>query len=263
MFNIVFGIIYIILAIIQFSAMITGFIEVFGVFFGFIAAIIIAPMPIVGEIVGMIGAIKNWGWSTLSAVILFWGLPIFGIIYYAIDKWKDNNYDFKYNTRNRSLIKIEDNYNIISKIDDFVNNNNQITQKQIDQIKKENIVDEKAYVQKSTLNDNKLEKLNIETPINNNYNVSIFNGKWKNYKNIINIQNSKIILIDTNESIIIKEIISHINDYYILNAVDTSNSSVYNIEIHLLDLSELFIYIKKFGKEYLKGTFKKSNNILY
>jgi len=261
MFRKIFKILYIILAIIQFSAMITGFVEVFGVFFGFIAAIIIAPMPIVGEIFGMIGAKRNWGWSTFSTIILFWGLPIFGMVCYIMDKWKDNSTYYKYNINNQSLIRSD---NIISNFSDFSINNTTINEIKFNLIKKNevNFKKENAVIIKSCNSNVKPIKVGIDNTNNQeNAIISIFNGKWGNYKYTIEILNNRIMLIDVYENIMIKEVVSINNDYYIFNATNGDNSIEYCIEMHLLDLSELFIFIKKNGKEYLKGTFKKRNGI--
>ncbi len=42
-------------------------------FFAGIIAVLIAWSPIVGTVLGMVGAHYAWGWSWLSAFLLFWG----------------------------------------------------------------------------------------------------------------------------------------------------------------------------------------------
>ena len=83
-----------------------------------------------------------------------------------------------------------------------------------------------------------------------------FNGKWKNIKYIIKISNNSIIILELNEIIYINEIISYIHDYYILNGINYNIN--YYIEMHLLNTLELFLLIKKDGKDYIRGIFNKS-----
>ena len=55
----ILGIGWFILGIIQFAAIVTGFIEALGGFFGIIAAFILGEIPILGTIMGIRGAVIN------------------------------------------------------------------------------------------------------------------------------------------------------------------------------------------------------------
>ncbi len=67
-------IIYFALGVTQFLALVTGIQEI-GVHWllSGIAALIIAPIPIVGTIGGIYGAIEGWGWPWMQATSLFVG----------------------------------------------------------------------------------------------------------------------------------------------------------------------------------------------
>jgi len=67
---------WIIIGLLQFAAMVNGFIETLGGFFGFIGALVLGQLPIIGTIMGIIGAMKSWNWSIWQAVGLFIGAPI-------------------------------------------------------------------------------------------------------------------------------------------------------------------------------------------
>lgn len=73
--------IYLIIGFWQFFAIVDG-LEVWYGFHGFIATILaffIAQFPIIGTLVGINGAVDAWGWSWLSAILLYlgpWILPI-------------------------------------------------------------------------------------------------------------------------------------------------------------------------------------------
>jgi hypothetical protein len=45
---------------------------------GFVIAFFIGPIPVVGTVLGMVGAHSAWGWSWLAAFILFFGPLIAG-----------------------------------------------------------------------------------------------------------------------------------------------------------------------------------------
>jgi len=76
-----FSILMMVLGLVQFAAIVNGFTYTFGSFFGFIIAFILGEMPILGTIMGIIGAVNNWGWSLFQAILLFFGVPaaFFGI----------------------------------------------------------------------------------------------------------------------------------------------------------------------------------------
>jgi hypothetical protein len=65
-----------ILGLVQFFAIVTGFVNSLGSFFGIIAAFILAEIPVLGTIMGIRGAVNNWGWSFLGAILLFVVAPI-------------------------------------------------------------------------------------------------------------------------------------------------------------------------------------------
>jgi hypothetical protein len=71
---------WIILGFVQLAAMLNGLNDVFGNFLGFIAALILGQIPIVGTILGIRGAVINWDWHILQAIGLFVGAPIVMII---------------------------------------------------------------------------------------------------------------------------------------------------------------------------------------
>ncbi len=63
--------IYIAMGLFQCSAIFAGFAYTFGKFFGFILALILGEMPILGTIMGIVGACKGWGWSIGKALLIF------------------------------------------------------------------------------------------------------------------------------------------------------------------------------------------------
>lgn len=71
-----FYVFMLILGLVQFAAMVNGFTNTLGPFFGFIAALILGEIPILGTIMGIIGAVNNWGWNVFPAILLFFGVPI-------------------------------------------------------------------------------------------------------------------------------------------------------------------------------------------
>jgi len=265
---------YIILAIIQFLAIITGFVEIFGGFFGFIIAVIIAPIPIIGEIIGMIGAIRNWGWSPISAVLLFWGLPIASYLYFKKKLRKENKIDkiltiSKATSQGSEIIK-ED---IVPKIqiskDKIVSEESNQNLSTTEQKIIENEVNDKTSSKHTSVSDDNVfvEELknlpNIEIKVDEgsikiDKDISKYYGRWKNYNNIIEIKKDIILLENSNTNIIIKEVISKNNDYYKIVAEDIEKISKYYIELHFLEFAEIYILIKKNGIDYLSEIFKKS-----
>jgi hypothetical protein len=51
-----------------------GFIDALGGFFGFIAAFILAEIPILGTVMGIRGAMNSWGWEFVPSLLLFIGV---------------------------------------------------------------------------------------------------------------------------------------------------------------------------------------------
>lgn len=76
----ILGIGWFILGIIQFAAIVNGFIEILGGFFGIIAAFVLGEIPILGTIMGIRGAINNWNWDVFPAILIFVGVPAVGFI---------------------------------------------------------------------------------------------------------------------------------------------------------------------------------------
>ena len=66
---------YIILGFLQIAAFAAGLNVWLGIpiFLGFIIAMFVGPMPVVGTILGMVGAHSAWGWSWFAAFMLFFG----------------------------------------------------------------------------------------------------------------------------------------------------------------------------------------------
>lgn len=66
---------YIVLAFVQFFAIWSG-VEIWlgiGSFFAGILSFFLAPIPLVGTVLGVYGAVEAWGWSWLQAGALFFG----------------------------------------------------------------------------------------------------------------------------------------------------------------------------------------------
>lgn len=75
-----FGIAYLIIGLAQLFAVQDWFINYldWGSLFSFIAALFVTYIPLVGSILGVIGAYEYWGWSWLAAILLFfWYVPVF------------------------------------------------------------------------------------------------------------------------------------------------------------------------------------------
>jgi hypothetical protein len=69
-------VIYIIIGLVQIAAFMSGIIDWWGIPW-WIAVFIASPLsyvPILGTILGIMGAIKAWGWTPLAAILLF-GCP--------------------------------------------------------------------------------------------------------------------------------------------------------------------------------------------
>lgn len=88
----IFPIVYFVLAIIQFLALVTGIQEI-GVHWllSGIVAFLIATIPIIGTIGGIYGAVEGWGWPLYQAITLFVGpllltAAIVGISYLLEEK---------------------------------------------------------------------------------------------------------------------------------------------------------------------------------
>jgi hypothetical protein len=82
---------WILLGFIQLAAMLNGLSDVFGKFFGFIIALILGELPIIGTILGIRGAIVNWNWPIWKALALFIGAPIAMIFLMGLGSKNDNN----------------------------------------------------------------------------------------------------------------------------------------------------------------------------
>lgn len=61
---------YFILSFAQFFAVIDFF---GGGFLGFIGAVFVAPIPLLGTVFGVLGAHNEWGWSWTQSILLFVG----------------------------------------------------------------------------------------------------------------------------------------------------------------------------------------------
>jgi len=77
-----------ILGVIQFSAIVNGFIDMLGGFFGIIAAFVLSEIPVLGTIMGIRGAVNNWNWDVLPAILLFVGVPAIAILFSLISSKK-------------------------------------------------------------------------------------------------------------------------------------------------------------------------------
>ena len=72
----IIGIGWFVLGLIQFAAIVNGFVDILGTFFGIVASFVLGEIPILGTIMGIRGAVNNWGWEILPAILLFIGAPI-------------------------------------------------------------------------------------------------------------------------------------------------------------------------------------------
>ena len=58
-------------------------IDSLGKIYGFILALILRQCPIIGGVMGIIGAVKAWEWPWWGAALLFFGIPILLILFNA------------------------------------------------------------------------------------------------------------------------------------------------------------------------------------
>ncbi len=82
-----FGIAYFIVGFAQFFAIQDWFIHYlnFGTFISFIAAMFLTYIPLLGSVLGVIGAHEYWGWSWIAAFLLFfWYVPAYLVLFVLI-----------------------------------------------------------------------------------------------------------------------------------------------------------------------------------
>ena len=65
-------VVYSALGILQIAAIVTGVTESLG-FIGIVLAVVLGPLPLIGTIMGVVGATQVWGWSVGAALLLFVG----------------------------------------------------------------------------------------------------------------------------------------------------------------------------------------------
>jgi len=79
-------IVYFAMGLVQIAAIVAGFEAWWGWngFFAILGSIFVAYIPVLGTIVGIMGAIKGWNWSPIQAILLFcWPLVIYiGVFLY-------------------------------------------------------------------------------------------------------------------------------------------------------------------------------------
>ena len=76
-------ILFIVIGFIQLFAIASGikvWLEIESTAIAFLIAILTTFIPIVGNILGILGAIQVWGWSFLLAISLFFGWAIFYLL---------------------------------------------------------------------------------------------------------------------------------------------------------------------------------------
>lgn len=74
-----FGIAYFVVGIVQLFAIADGIDSGLGIsgFFGFVIALFITYIPLIGSAVGVYGAANAWDWPIWQAVLLFfWYVPV-------------------------------------------------------------------------------------------------------------------------------------------------------------------------------------------
>ncbi len=77
-----FSIAYFVVGIAQLFAIQDWFIEswYWGSFISFLAALFVTYIPLLGSLLGVLGAHDVWGWSWVASLLLFfWYVPLFGI----------------------------------------------------------------------------------------------------------------------------------------------------------------------------------------
>jgi hypothetical protein len=81
-----FQIAYFVIGAVQFFAIWDGFKYMLGVgsFFGFLLALFITYIPLVGSAMGVYGAIKVWDWGAVQAFVLFFWYLIILVPFYAV-----------------------------------------------------------------------------------------------------------------------------------------------------------------------------------
>lgn len=75
---------YFVIGLIQAAAMFAGFMSSLGRFFGFVLALVLGEVPILGSVMGFIGAIRAWDWPWWGAALLFIVAPIALMIWSSI-----------------------------------------------------------------------------------------------------------------------------------------------------------------------------------
>ena len=68
------------LGLIQTAAMFAGFREVIGRFLSLFLGLILGQIPVMGTIMGKIGATRGWEWPWWAAALLFIGFPLLLIL---------------------------------------------------------------------------------------------------------------------------------------------------------------------------------------
>ena len=66
-------IVYAVMGIIQIAATVTGFKAWWGWndFFAILGAVFVGYLPVIGTIMGIMGAVKGWHWQPLLAILFF------------------------------------------------------------------------------------------------------------------------------------------------------------------------------------------------
>ncbi|MDB9857910.1 hypothetical protein OAC63_05965 [Amylibacter sp.] len=79
-----FTLAYFIIGFVQLFAIMDGIEYGIGIggFFGFILAVVVTYIPILGSGLGVYGAINVWDWSLLqSATLFFWYVPVYLMLF--------------------------------------------------------------------------------------------------------------------------------------------------------------------------------------
>jgi hypothetical protein len=78
----IFSIAYLLIGLAQLFAIQDWFVRSmdWGGFFSFIAALFVTYIPLVGSVLGVLGAHDAWGWSWIASLLLFfWYVPLIGL----------------------------------------------------------------------------------------------------------------------------------------------------------------------------------------